>query len=82
MEYFREIAGYVWKYKGNCYLWNSPCKCLSFAGRCVKSAGYKIYDTIQDADGEHRVLNKKETMLAQQKQDMIKEAFKEWIFVI
>ena len=40
----------------------------------------KIYDTIQDADGEHRVLNKKETMLAQQKQDMIKEAFKEWIF--
>ncbi len=40
----------------------------------------KIYDTIQDVDGEHRVLNKKETMLAQQKQDMIKEAFKEWIF--
>ena len=40
----------------------------------------KIYDTIQDADGEHRLLNKKETMLAQQKQDMIKEAFKEWIF--
>ena len=40
----------------------------------------KIYDTIQDADGEHRVLNEKETMLAQQKQDMIKEAFKEWIF--
>ena len=34
----------------------------------------KIYDTIQDADGEHRVLNKKETMLAQQKQDMIKES--------
>ncbi len=40
----------------------------------------KIFDTIRDADGEHRVLNKKETMLAQQKQDMIKEAFKEWIF--
>ena len=40
----------------------------------------KIYDTIEDADGEHRVLNKKETMLAQQKQEMIKEAFKEWIF--
>ena len=39
----------------------------------------KIYDII-DADGEHRVLNKKETMLAQQKQEMIKEAFKEWIF--
>nr|WP_235906305.1 DEAD/DEAH box helicase family protein [Porcincola intestinalis] len=40
----------------------------------------KIYDTIKDADGEHRVLNKKETMLAQQKQEMIREAFKEWIF--
>ena len=40
----------------------------------------KIYDTIEDADGEQRVLNKKETMLAQQKQEMIKEAFKEWIF--
>ena len=40
----------------------------------------KIYDIIEDADGEHRVLNKKETMLAQQKQEMIKEAFKEWIF--
>ena len=40
----------------------------------------KIYDIIEDADEEHRVLNKKETMLAQQKQEMIKEAFKEWIF--
>lgn len=40
----------------------------------------KIYDTVRDADGERRVLNKKETMLAQQKQDMIKEAFKEWVF--
>ena len=40
----------------------------------------KIYDTIQDADGEHRELNRKETMLAQQKQELIKEEFKEWIF--
>ena len=41
----------------------------------------KIYDTVQDEDGrEKRVLNKKETMLAQQKQEMIREAFKEWIF--
>ena len=40
----------------------------------------KIYDTVQDVDGEKRVLNKKETMLAQQKQETIKEAFKEWIF--
>ena len=40
----------------------------------------KIYDTIHDADGEHRVLNRKETTLAQQKQELIREEFKEWIF--
>ena len=40
----------------------------------------KIYDTVQDADGEHRELNRKETMLAQQKQELLKEEFKEWIF--
>ena len=31
----------------------------------------KIYDTVQDADGEHRELNRKETMLAQQKQELM-----------
>ena len=41
----------------------------------------KIYDNVQDAEGNvRRVLNRKETMLAQQKQEMIKEAFKEWVF--
>ena len=41
----------------------------------------KIYDVVEDAEGNsRRVLNRKETMLAQQKQEMIKEAFKEWIF--
>ena len=40
----------------------------------------KIYDTVQDAEGEHRELKRKETMLAQQKQELIKEEFKEWIF--
>lgn len=41
----------------------------------------RIYDTKIDAEGnEIRVLNKKETMLATQKQDAIKEAFKDWIF--
>ena len=40
----------------------------------------KIYDTVQDAEGEHRELNRKETMLAQQKQELLKEEFKEWIF--
>lgn len=40
----------------------------------------KIYDTIHDADSDHRVLNKQETMLAQQAQESIREAFKQWIF--
>ena len=41
----------------------------------------RIYDTIENEEGnEVRVLNKKETMLACQKQDAIKEAFKDWIF--
>jgi N12 class adenine-specific DNA methylase/adenine-specific DNA methylase len=41
----------------------------------------RVYDRKTDADGkEHRVLNKKETMLAQQKQEMIKQSFKDWIW--
>jgi N12 class adenine-specific DNA methylase len=40
----------------------------------------RIYDTIEEDGKEKRVLNKKETMLAQQKQDAIKAAFQEWIF--
>lgn len=41
----------------------------------------RVYDTIHDVDGsEKRVLNTKETMLAQQKQEMIREAFKSWIW--
>lgn len=41
----------------------------------------KIYDTVRDEEGkEHRVINKNETMLAQQKQELIKAEFKEWIF--
>ena len=41
----------------------------------------RIYDTVRDADGkEKRVLNSKETTLAQQKQQAIKEAFRDWIW--
>ncbi len=40
----------------------------------------KIYDTIREDGTEKRVLNKKETMLAQQKQELIREAFREWVF--
>ena len=41
----------------------------------------RIFDTFQDADGrEQRVLNKKETAIAQDKQDLIKQKFQEWIW--
>ena len=41
----------------------------------------RIYDTVQDPDGrERRVLNSKETTLAQQKQQAIKDAFRDWIW--
>jgi len=41
----------------------------------------RIYDTKHDADGrERRVLNSKETTLAQQKQQAIRDAFRDWIW--
>ena len=41
----------------------------------------RIFDTVQDADGhEQRILNKKETAIAQDKQDLIKQKFQEWIW--
>ena len=41
----------------------------------------RVYDTVEEADGsKRRVLNKKETTLAQQKQQAIKDAFRDWIW--
>ena len=41
----------------------------------------RIYDTVTDPDGkERRVLNSKETTLAQQKQQAIKDAFQDWVW--
>lgn len=41
----------------------------------------RVFDTVQDINGnEQRVLNKKETILAQQKQQAIKDQFAEWIW--
>ena len=40
----------------------------------------RIYDLVTVDEKEKRVLNKKETMLAAQKQEAIKEAFKDWVF--
>ena len=40
----------------------------------------RIYDTIEEDGKEKRVLNKQETTIASQKQEAIREAFKDWIF--
>ncbi len=40
----------------------------------------RVYDTIEEDGKEKRVLNKKETTIASQKQESIREAFKDWIF--
>lgn len=48
---------------------------------CLNLKSTKIFDTEYDEEGKKKaVLNKKETMLAQQKQDSIKEAFKDWVW--
>lgn len=40
----------------------------------------KIYDTIRENDGEKKILNTKETTIAQQKQEAMEQAFQEWIW--
>ena len=41
----------------------------------------RIFDTVYDeSSGEKRVLNRNETVLAQQKQQLIKDAFRDWIW--
>lgn len=48
---------------------------------CLNQRFTQVYDTITDADGrEKRVLNQSETIAAREKQNKIKEAFKDWIF--
>ena len=52
-----------------------------FSMRDKEYAAFQSYDTIEDADGkERRVLNAKETTLAAQKQQAIREAFRDWIW--
>jgi N12 class adenine-specific DNA methylase len=40
----------------------------------------RVFDTVLEDGKEKRVLNKKETMLASQKQEALREAFKDWVF--
>ena len=54
------------------------CKCLEDT---LNLRDVRIYDTVEDPDGkERRVLNSKETTLAQQKQQAIKDAFRDWVW--
>ena len=39
-----------------------------------------IYDTIQNGDREERVVNQEDTMAAREKQKLIKERFRSWVF--
>ena len=45
-----------------------------------KKKNVQVFDVVEEDGKEKRVLNRKETMLAGQKQDAMKEAFREWIF--
>lgn len=48
---------------------------------CLNQRSTQIYDTVLDEDGrEKRVLNQSETVAAREKQNKIKEAFKDWVF--
>ena len=47
---------------------------------CLNLKATTIFDTIEDSDGTRRVLNKAETIAAREKQNSIKEAFKDWIY--
>jgi N12 class adenine-specific DNA methylase/adenine-specific DNA methylase len=48
---------------------------------CLNLTQVKIFDVVTDAEGkEHRVPNKQETTLAQQKQEAIRQAFRDWIW--
>ena len=87
---YSEVSG-AWNVSGKSRDVNNPLVTVTYgttranAYRLLEDAlnlrDTKIYDTVRDIDGnERRILNKNETMLAQQKQDAIKAAFKEWIF--
>lgn len=47
---------------------------------CLNLKSTQIYDTVEDANGTHRVLNQTETIAAREKQNKIMETFKNWIF--
>lgn len=87
---YAEVTG-EWSIKGKSVDYGNPVANVTYgterasAYRLLEDSlnqrSTKIYDTIVDLQGnEKRVVNKEQTILAQQKQDAIKDAFKDWIF--
>ena len=86
---FSNITG-EWKIQGKNADWGNALVNMTYGTSRVNA--YKIledslnlkdtrvYDTIEEDGKEKRVLNKKETTIASQKQESIREAFKDWIF--
>jgi N12 class adenine-specific DNA methylase/adenine-specific DNA methylase len=86
---FSNITG-EWKIQGKNADWGNSLVNMTYGTSRVNA--YKIledslnlkdtrvYDTIEEDGKEKRVLNKKETTIASQKQESIREAFKDWIF--
>lgn len=87
---YAEITG-EWSIKGKSIDSGNPVACVTYgterasAYRLLEDAlnqrNTKIYDVIHDINGnEKRVVNKEQTILAQQKQEAIMDAFRDWIF--
>ena len=76
MEFKGQKCG-SWQCSCQYDLRNEPGKCLPYS---LNLRDTRIFDTIEEDGKEKRVLNKKETTLASQKQEAIREAFKDWVF--
>ncbi len=86
---YSNVSG-QWNIKGKNADWNNPITSMTYGTTRVNA--YKIledslnlrdtrvFDTLMQDGKETRVLNKKETMLASQKQEAIREEFKNWVF--
>ncbi len=88
---YSDVTG-EWRLKGkredsptNARVWNTygtkRINAYEIFEASLNQRSVQIFDTHYDTDGkESRVLNEKETAIAQQKQDALKEAFQNWIF--
>ena len=86
---YSNVSG-QWNIKGKNADWNNPLTSMTYGTN--RANAYKIledslnlrdtriFDTVMQDGKETRVLNKKETMLASQKQEAIREEFKNWVF--